>query len=186
MLGELFGASLIRRMASGSYVAALTDIWVMAKANDKEPQTISADSARRWWRALMLNIVALVEDAASLATHDRPGRAQALVILAMEELARARWLYEAAEREWTAPPGLCGLEERPALDILIPEGLGAVRRPHIENLQLSEQLASGLVGIWSLKRRMENYERLDLETSTATAKQRNLRQAGWLLRGPER
>ena len=166
-------------MASGSFVSALTDTWVMAKANEKEPQTITADFARRWWRALMANTVALVEDAALLATHDSPGRAQALVVLAMEELAKARWLYEAAQREWTAPLGLYGLEARPAGDILVPEGLGAVRRPHIEKLQVSEQFASGLAGFWSLQRRMEYYERPDLETFTATAKQRNLdKQAG--------
>ncbi|WP_307198840.1 AbiV family abortive infection protein [Nocardioides zeae] len=152
----------------------------MAKTSEKEPETITADFARRWWKSLMANTVALVEDAALLASHDSPGRAQALIVLAMEELAKARWLYEAAEYEWTAPLGLYGLEPRSAGDVVVPEGLSSARRPHAEKLQVAEQFASGLAGFWSLDRRMEYYERPDLETFTATAKQRNLdKQAGF-------
>ncbi|MET3808849.1 AbiV family abortive infection protein [Nakamurella sp. UYEF19] len=150
----------------------------MAKTSEKEPETITADFARRWWKSLMANTVALVEDAALLASHDSPGRAQALIVLAMEELAKARWLYEAAAYEWTAPLGLYGLEPRPAGNV-VPEGLSSTRRPHAEKLQVAEQFASGLAGFWSLERRMEYYERPDLETFTATAMQRNLdKQAG--------
>ncbi|EWC62783.1 hypothetical protein UO65_1905 [Actinokineospora spheciospongiae] len=128
----------------------------------------------------MANTVALIEDAALLASHDSPGRAQALIVLAMEELAKARWLYAAAEYEWTAPLGLYGLESRPAGDVVVPEGLSSTRRPHSEKLQVAEQFASGLAGFWSLDRRMEYYERADLETFAATAKQRNLdKQAGF-------
>lgn len=67
-----------------------------------EPQVeeISADFARRWWKSLMANAVALVEDAHALADRGSAGRAQALLVLAMEEVAKARWLYEAAEWEW--------------------------------------------------------------------------------------
>ncbi|MEV7212692.1 AbiV family abortive infection protein [Kitasatospora cineracea] len=152
----------------------------MTKTSEKDPETITADFARRWWRSLMANTVTLVEDAALLASHGRPGRAQALIVLAMEELAKARWLYEAAEHEWTAPLGLYGLAPRPAGDVTVPEGLSSTRRPHAEKLQVAEQFASGLAGFWSLNRRMEYYERPDLETFTATAKQRNLdKQAGF-------
>ncbi|MFG1889094.1 hypothetical protein ACGFIR_14645 [Micromonospora sp. NPDC049051] len=56
----------------------------MAKAREKEPETITADFAWRWWKSLMANTVALVEDAALLASHDSPGRAQALIVLAMD------------------------------------------------------------------------------------------------------
>lgn len=151
----------------------------MAKTSGNEPETITADFARRWWKSLMANTVALVEDAALLASHDSPGRAQALIVLAMEELAKARWLYEAAENEWTAPLGLHGLEPRPAKDIVVPEGLRSTRRPRGEKLQVAEQFASGLAGFWSLEHRMEYYELPDLETFTATAKQRNRdKQAG--------
>lgn len=151
----------------------------MAKANEKEPDIVTADFARRWWKSLMANTVALVEDAALLASHDSPGRAQALIVLAMEELAKARWLYEAAEQEWTAPLGLYGLKPRPAGDVVVPEGLSPTKRSHAEKLQVAEQFASGLAGFWSLDRRMEYYERPDLGTFTAVAKQRNLdKQAG--------
>ncbi|MGC4941739.1 hypothetical protein [Kribbella sp. DT2] len=62
----------------------------------------------------------------------------------------------------------------------MPEGLSSGRRPHAEKLQVAEQFASGLAGFWSLERRMEYYERPDLETFMATAKQRNLeKQAGF-------
>jgi AbiV family abortive infection protein len=151
----------------------------MAKTSEKEPETITADLARRWWKSLMANTVALVEDASLLASHDSFGRAQALIVLAMEEVAKARWLYEAAELEWTAPLGLYGLEPRSAGDVVVPEGLSSTRRPHVEKLQVAEQFASGLAGFWSLDRRMEYYERPDLETFITTAKQRNLdKQAG--------
>lgn len=149
-------------------------------AQTKSPEMIAADFARQWWKSLMANAVALVQDAALLASHGSLGRAQALIVLAMEELAKARWLYEASEDEWTAPLGLYGTTARPAGDIAVPEGLSSVRRPHAEKLQVAGQFASGLAGFWNLERRMEYYELPDLETFTATAKQRNLdKQAGF-------
>ena len=150
----------------------------MAEDVDRE-DIITADFARRWWKALMANTVALVEDAALLASHESPGRAQSLIVLAMEELAKARWLYEAAEHEWSAPLGLYGLEPRPAGDVIVPESLLSTRQPHAEKLKVAEQFASGLAGFWSLERRMEYYVLPDPETFTATARQRNLdKQAG--------
>lgn len=152
----------------------------MARVNETEPEAVTADFARRWWKALMMNTVALVEDAALLASHGSPGRAQSLIVLAMEELAKARWLYEAAEYEWSNPLGLYGLEPQPAGDVIVPDVLSSTRRTHTEKLQVAEQFASGLAGFWSLERRMEYYERPDLETFSATAKQRNLdKQAGF-------
>lgn len=152
----------------------------MARNNGIEPETVTADFARRWWKALMANTVALVEDAALLASHDSPGRAQSLIVLAMEELAKARWLYETAEFQWSNPLGLYGLEPRPAGDVMVPEGLSSTRQPHAEKLQVAEQFAAGLAGFWSLERRMEYYERPDLETFMAPARQRNLdKQAGF-------
>lgn len=128
----------------------------------------------------MSNAVALVEDAAVLAIHDSPGRAQALVVLAMEELAKARWLYEASEWEWTAPLGLYGIAPRQAGSIGVPEGLRTTRRPHAEKLQVAEQFASGLSGFWDPSRRMEYYDLPDVSAFEATAKQRNLnKQAGF-------
>ncbi|KAB1651456.1 AbiV family abortive infection protein [Pseudoclavibacter chungangensis] len=141
---------------------------------------ISAELARQWWKTLMANTVALVEDAAVLAEHQSPGRAQALVVLAMEELAKARWLYEVAEYEWTAPLGLYGMKPRPAGSIIVPEGLRTTRRPHAQKIQVAEQFASGLAGFWDSSRRHEYYSLPDLETFEATARQRNLdKQAGF-------
>lgn len=162
-------------------LVAFADTYAMAKMMDEsDPEMVSAEFARWWWKSLMANTVALVEDAALLASHKSPGRAQSLIVLALEELAKARWLYEEAEHQWTAPLGVYGLEPRPAGDVFVPDGLLSARRPHAEKLQVAEQFASGLAGFWSLERRMEYYERPDLETFMATAKQRNLdKQAGF-------
>jgi AbiV family abortive infection protein len=120
----------------------------MSGAQEEE---ISAEFARHWWKQLMANAVALVEDAALLASNQSPGRAQSLVVLAMEELAKARWIYEAAQRDWNA-----------------------------EKLQVAEQFASGLRGFWDPDRRIEYYELPDLASFEATAWQRNLdKQAGF-------
>ncbi|WP_328414753.1 hypothetical protein OG470_21060 [Micromonospora sp. NBC_00389] len=64
----------------------------------------------------------------------------------MEELAKARWLYEAAEYQWSRPLGLYGLEPQPAGDIVVPEQLRNRRLPHLTKLQTVEQYASGLGG----------------------------------------
>ncbi|GAB12879.1 hypothetical protein ARGLB_028_00040 [Arthrobacter globiformis NBRC 12137] len=143
-------------------------------------EEIGAEFARRFWKALMANAVALIEDAALLAGHQSPGRAQSLLVLAVEELAKARWLYEASEWEWTAPLGLYGQAPRPAREVRVPEGLRTTRRPHAEKLQVAEQFASGLGGFWDPSRRAEYYQLPDLATFEATAKQRNLdKQAGF-------
>jgi AbiV family abortive infection protein len=143
-------------------------------------EEISAEFARHWWKQLMANAVALVEDAALLASNQSAGRAQSLVVLAMEELAKARWLYEAAQWEWNGPLCLHGQEYRPAGPVWVPEGLRTTRRPHAEKLQVAEQFASGLRGFWDPGHRIEYYELPDLASFEATARQRNLdKQAGF-------
>lgn len=128
----------------------------------------------------MANAVALVADAAVLASNQSPGRAQSLIVLAMEELAKARWLYEAAEWEWAGPLCLYGQEHRAAGPVMVPEGLRTTRRPHAEKLQVAEQFASGLAGFWDPERRIEYYSLPDLASFEATARQRNLdKQAGF-------
>ncbi len=144
------------------------------------PEMISAQFARRWWKELMANAVALVEDAAVLAENSSAGRAQALVVLAMEELAKARWLYDEASWEWSRPLGLYGQAPQPADDVYVPEGLRSTRRPHAEKLKVAEQFASGLAGFWDAARRREYYLLADLDAFEATARQRNLdKQAGF-------
>lgn len=143
------------------------------------PEMIDARFARTWWKTLMVNAVALVEDAAVLVENGSPGRAQTLVVLAMEELAKARWLYEASNWEWSRPLGLYGRPRQPAGDISVPERLRSTRRPHAEKLKVAEQFASGLAGFWDSARAHEYYDPADLDTFDATARQRNLdKQAG--------
>lgn len=144
------------------------------------PETITAGFARTWWKTLMANAVALVDDASLLAAHGSAGRAQALVVLAMEELAKARWLYTAASWEWSKPLGLYGQRPQAPGMVDVPEGLRSIRRPHGEKLMVAEQFASGLAGFWDSAHRHEYYEPADLATFDATARQRNLdKQAGF-------
>jgi hypothetical protein len=97
----------------------------------------------------------------------------------MEELAKARWIYEAAEWEWTAPLGLRGQQPRSSKPIDIPAGLRSTRHPHAGKLQVAEQFASGLGGFWDPSRRIEYYSLADLETFEGVARQLNLnKQAG--------
>ncbi|MEU1606765.1 AbiV family abortive infection protein [Micromonospora matsumotoense] len=143
-------------------------------------ETVTASFARKWWRALMANACALVEDADALAGRGSVGRAQAMLVLAMEELAKARWLYEAAEYEWRRPLGLYGLTPEPAGDVVVPEELRSRRLPHLTKLQTAEQYASGLGGFWDASRRTEFYQLRDLAAFEAVARQRNLdKQAGF-------
>lgn len=66
---------------------------------------LSADEARVWWRALLANSVSLLEDAVSLRERGSLGRAQSLGVLAMEEMAKAHRISNAAEAAWTARSG---------------------------------------------------------------------------------
>lgn len=122
----------------------------------------------------MTNACALVEDADFLAAHGSMGRAQALLVLAIEELAKARWLYEAAEYQWSRPLGLYGLEPQPAGNIVVPEQLRNRRLPHLTKLQTAEQYASGLGSFWDAARRIEYYQLPDLAAFESAARQRNL------------
>jgi AbiV family abortive infection protein len=152
---RLRGGYLARReMRVGGILQPVSD--------NGSPETVTASFARQWWRALMANACALVEDADVLAAHGSMGRAQALLVLAMEELAKARWLYEAAEYQWSRPLGLYGLEPQPAGKIVVPERLRNRRLPHLTKLQTAEQYASGLGGFWDAARRIEYYQLPDL------------------------
>lgn len=148
-------------------------------AQSTVPQTIAAVVARTWWKTLMANACALVEDAAALAERESYGRARSLVVLGMEELAKARWLYEAGQYEWSKPLGLYGRVPESAADVVIPDQLRTTRRPHAEKLKTAERFASGLGGFWDEDRRSEYYFPDDLDVFEEMAKQRNLdKQAG--------
>lgn len=62
---------------------------------------IDSGLARRWWRALIENVVSLIEDAHLLLEHGSAGRARSLAVLAKEELGKATWIYELAAVRWT-------------------------------------------------------------------------------------
>jgi AbiV family abortive infection protein len=137
-------------------------------------EDVSAEFARKWWKALMANACALIEDAAVLAEHSSPGRAQTLLVLAMEELAKARWLYQAAEYQWSRPLGLYGQAPAASGPIMVPEQLRTNGQPHLQKLQAAEQYASGLGGFWHADRRHEYYFPADLDTFESAARRRNL------------
>lgn len=145
-----------------------------------EPEEVTAEFARTWWKSLMANATALVEDAALLAQNSSPGRAQALLVLAMEELAKARWIYDAAQWEWSAPLGLYGQPPSEPGPILVPDQLSSRRLPHLDKLAAAEQFASGLGGFWYADRRLEYYFPDDLDAFEGAARRRNLdKQAGF-------
>jgi AbiV family abortive infection protein len=60
---------------------------------------MKSDVARAYFWALLDNATSLVEDAALLAERS-PARAQALLILAYEELGKADWVHEAFWKSW--------------------------------------------------------------------------------------
>lgn len=97
----------------------------------------------------------------------------------MEEWAKARWLYQAGESEWSRLLGLLGsLSERSRAGV-VPEQLRVTCRPHTEKLAAAEQYASGLAGCWGISGRSEHYFPADLATFDSAAKTRNVaKQAG--------
>jgi AbiV family abortive infection protein len=62
--------------------------------------TMSAVTARELWQALVRNAADLVVDASRLGATS-PGRARSLLVLALEELGKALWVYEAFAEAWT-------------------------------------------------------------------------------------
>ena len=149
-------------------------------AQEERVEEVTAEFARGWWKALMANACALLDDGAILAAHGTAGRAQALLVLAMEELAKARWLYEAAEHEWSRPLGLHGLPPSASGTVLLPSELSTRRLPHLQKLQAAEQFTSGLGGFWDASRREDYYFPADLVTFEEAARRRNAdKQAGF-------
>lgn len=98
----------------------------------------------------MEDAVALVEEAAILAEHQRYGRAQALLVLAMEELAKAHWLYQAAADEWSRPLGKYGQAPASSEDVVVPAQLRSQRAAHDAKLATAERYAAGLDAFWGM------------------------------------
>ena len=95
----------------------------------------------------MTNAIGVVDDAAALTTHCSYGRAQALLVLATEELAKARFLYGAAEDEWSksiesdmwveVPAEVTEVDSAPQSRLRVtsryPAGMMAFWEPHDDN-----------------------------------------------------
>ena len=97
--------------------------------------------ARRWWLALMTNAIGLVDDAAVLTVHCSYGRAQALLVLATEELARARSLYDAAEDEWSR-----SIESD--MWVEVPAEVTEVGGAPQSRLQVATRYPAGMTAFW--------------------------------------
>lgn len=60
---------------------------------------LTPEAARAFWRALVDNAAGLITDAHTLYPTS-PARAQALVVLAQEELGKSEWIFEACWEQW--------------------------------------------------------------------------------------
>jgi len=63
--------------------------------------TMTGSEAREFWKALMDNASYLVADARLLSEAGSSGRAQAVMVLAQEELGKALWIYDEFEHPWS-------------------------------------------------------------------------------------
>ena len=93
------------------------------------------------WPALMTNSIGLVDDAAVLTLHCSYGRAQALLVLATEELARARFLYGAAEDEWSR-----SIESDAWIEVL--REVVEVGPAPLSQLQVAARYPAGMAAFW--------------------------------------
>lgn len=84
----------------------------------------------------MSNALGLVEDAHALLLTGSAGRAQALQVLAMEEFAKAVWLYESAAEDWTAGAAMVRI------------GDADRRHQHLAKLTKSLTYDAGLEPFW--------------------------------------
>lgn len=98
------------------------------------PSQLSAEDAWVWWRALMENIVDLLEDADALVGRGSAGRALSLVVLACEELGKAVWVYRAAHAGWDGHTDV----------VLIPADFERLARKHPPKLRTAKRYASWL------------------------------------------
>ncbi len=89
----------------------------------------------------MTNAIGLVDDAALLTMHGSYGRAQALLVLATEELARARFLYGAAEDEWSS-----SIESDAWIEV--PAEVMEVGSATQSRLQVARRYPAGMTAFW--------------------------------------
>jgi AbiV family abortive infection protein len=111
----------------------------MASSRRSQPEQVDGVFARRWWRALMANATALLRDAGLLLKADSPARARSLVILSLEELAKAEALASAAHEAWNG--GADVVELKP--------GMVTLSTRHPEKLSASLVYGEQLAFFWS-------------------------------------
>ncbi|MDX1883041.1 AbiV family abortive infection protein [Mycolicibacterium sp. 120270] len=109
---------------------------------------LSVANSRAYWRALMRNAVSLLEDAKLLLDNDSSGRAQSLIILAQEELARANALYKSAVEVWEQGVGFVELPPQidPTTDKSKPHL--TVSKNHLDKIEHSERYGIYLSAFW--------------------------------------
>lgn len=91
------------------------------------------------WRALLSNVLDLIEDADTLLERKSYARARSLVILASEELARAVWLDRLASAVRLGPDST----------VLVPAAFWREQKDHRAKLKEVEGYAVGLAYFWS-------------------------------------
>ncbi|MGW0640408.1 AbiV family abortive infection protein [Nocardia salmonicida] len=94
--------------------------------------------SRRYWRALMANVVGLIGDAQTLLAHDSTGRARSLLILAREELARANAVYNTAYLSWNKGQGVCEF----------PKHHLSFSTSHLSKIAATDSYSRGLGPFW--------------------------------------
>lgn len=68
---------------------------------ENRPVEMHPNTARTFWKALMVNASGLIADAHALLERRSFGRARSLAVLAQEELGKALWIYETFEHDWS-------------------------------------------------------------------------------------
>ncbi len=91
--------------------------------------------ARVFWKALMDNASALIDDAHVLLSVESFGRARSLTVLAQEELGKALWIYDEFETAWST-----GTETTREVGMLAMHGRSHVQK-YLEAFVFGDELA---------------------------------------------
>lgn len=128
---------------------------------DVPSEAVSAALARQYWRALLANVVSLIEDAATLLEAS-PARARSLLILAQEETGKAHAIYGLAERAWSS--------DLPTVEL--PVWFLKLERLHRDKIVASQAFTEDLPAFWG--------DFTELEPTAPSAAEINLqKQAGF-------
>ncbi|MEN4463808.1 AbiV family abortive infection protein [Mycolicibacterium senegalense] len=109
---------------------------------------LSAEKSRAYWRTLMANSVALLEDAKLLLNNGSAGRARSLIILAQEELARANALHASSVAAWEAGGGSVDLP--PQIDPTSQKSKPhlTTSKNHLDKIEHTERYGIYLSAFW--------------------------------------